>query len=126
MESHRPTPLRLEWLIYEHEQPMQWGRMDRRTAIGVAVRLESAAEPSVGETAYIENISNHGARVISEHSWQPRDRLLLASSDIGFRKTVGHVVYCQSLPDGRFAVGLHFDDPIFESVIGFLLKGNRH
>lgn len=117
INEHRPpvASTRLEWLIYGHERPMQWGRMERRTAIGVAARLASAVEPSAGGAAFIENISSHGARVINDRSWQAHDRLLLWSADIGFRRTTGRVVYCQALPDGRFAVGLHFDNPIVDS-----------
>lgn len=107
---------------------MQWGRMERRTPLGVVARLESAAEPSVGgegETAYIENISNHGARVITERRWQINERLLLSSLGQGFRPTPARVVYCQSLLDHRFAIGLEFDVSIFDSMLGVVLKVER-
>lgn len=102
---------------------MQWGRMERRTPLALVVHLATATEPSARETAWIENISSRGARVISDRSWRMSDRVLLSSLDYGVRSAAARVVYCQPQREERFAIGLQFDHSVFESVIGTALEG---
>lgn len=117
--------MRVELLTNAHEQLMQSGRMERRTAISVVARLESAAESWSGETAFLENISTRGARVIANRRWDTYDRLQLSSPAYGFRSTAARVVYCERLRNGQFALGVAFDLPIVESMIGALVKIDR-
>lgn len=102
---------------------MQWGRMERRTPLALVVHLDAATEPSAREVAWIENISSRGARVISDRYWRISDRLLLSSLDYGLRSAAACVVYCQPHPDDRFAIGLQFDQAVFESAAGIALEG---
>ena len=94
-------------MLSEHGPP---GRMEKRLLIMVAVRLEPAR--GVGndgqEKAYIDNISPHGARVISRHPWQVGDVVKLTSLYEG--PVCGQVVYCQDLLDDRYAIGVHILD----------------
>lgn len=91
-------------MVSEHGPP---GRMEKRLPLMVAVRLEPAQ--GVGthgrEKAYIDNISPHGARVISRHPWLVGDVVKLTSLNEG--PVCGQVVYCQNLSDDRHAIGVH-------------------
>lgn len=94
-------------MLSEHEPP---GRMEKRLPIMAAVRLEPAQGGGTDgqEKAYIDNISPHGARVISRHSWQTGDVVKVTSLDEG--SVCGEVVYCQNLPDDRYGIGVHVVD----------------
>jgi hypothetical protein len=59
------------------------------------------------ETGLTENVSPHGARVITANEWQRDDTVLVALP--GFRFTsAARVAYCDPLGDGRFGTGLEF------------------
>lgn len=91
-------------MVSEHGPP---GRMEKRLPLMVAVRLEPARGVGTDgqEKAYIDNISPHGARVISRHSWQVGDVVKLTSPNEG--AVCGQVIYCQDLSDDRHAIGVH-------------------
>jgi PilZ domain len=86
------------------------GRMERRLPIIVVVRLAQAVNTgAVGEErTYTDNISPRGARLFSTRPWQPGDSVRIAPRDED--PVLGNVVYCQTLPDGRFVVGVNFQD----------------
>ena len=100
---------------------MQLGRAERRTAVTVVARLESVSDPSSIEMAWIENISNQGARVITLRRWRVDDQLVLMS--FAFRSAVARVIYCQPVTGDRYAIGIKFNDPIPEAVISTTFKG---
>jgi hypothetical protein len=69
--------------------------------------LEAAEEPAVKETVILENISEHGARMITRRRWQAGERVVVSDSLVNFR-TRALVVYCAPQSPRRFAVGLRF------------------
>lgn len=94
------------------------GRKEKRLPLMVAIRLE----PLLGlgndaqEKTYTDNISPRGARVISRHLWQTGEIAKIASLHEG--SICGQVVYCEKLPDDRYAVGVHvLDRPIPWSIV---------
>jgi len=87
--------------------PMRSGRLEKRTALAIPVRIFSTQEPSVIERTITENISSLGIRVVVSHYRQMNERLVVRSSD-GDLQTQARVVYCQTLSDGQFAIGLQF------------------
>ena len=91
-------------MLTEHGPP---GRMEKRLLIMVPVRLEPARGVGTNgqEKAYIDDISPHGARVISRHPWQVGDVVKLTS--LNEAPVCGQVVYCQNLSDDRHAIGVH-------------------
>jgi hypothetical protein len=99
----------------EVAEPMRSGRREDRTLVGTLGQLELLEKPRDSECAWIENISDHGARVISWRPWESGERLLISSRYPPFRSVVGRVVYCQTLLDGLYALGC-------ESTIGGLLQ----
>jgi hypothetical protein len=90
--------------------PTLSGRMERRLPIIVVVRLAHAVHAGTEgeERTYTDNISPRGARLFSTRPWQPGDPVRIAPRDED--PVLGNVVYCQTLPDGRFVVGVNFQD----------------
>lgn len=87
------------------------GRMEKRLPIMIVVRLMRVQEHTVDgdELTYTDNISAHGARVISDRAWQAGEAAVVTSlkDESSIR---GKVVYCQKLPDNRYCVGLAFQN----------------
>jgi hypothetical protein len=81
------------------------GRMESRNLAGSLGQLELLGKPHDSECAWIENISDHGARVISTRPWRFGERLLISSRCIPFHSTAATVVYCQTLLEGLYAIG---------------------
>jgi hypothetical protein len=90
---------------------MHPGRKERRMTTGIPARLERPEVLSIDDTASIENISTHGARVSSDRPWRTDERLLLSSSRWGLHTTAARVVYCLPGSGRRFMVGLEFAEP---------------
>ena len=71
-------------------------------------RLKAAGAHTSRERIMIRNLSGHGARIISVRDWHENDHVNLSES-IGDYHLDAEVVYCERLPDSRFAVGLKFE-----------------
>lgn len=84
--------------------------------MSLAVHLSGHRELPGVETAFTENVSSRGARVISARRWQPEDRLNIALLPGDFRAHA-RVAYCQPLPDEGYAVGLEFLEPVGRWVL---------
>lgn len=94
------------------------GRVETRIPIIVVVRLSRAPELSASEElTYTDNISKHGARVVSSHSWRTGEQAHIAplKEEPSLR---GEVVYCQNLSDHRFCVGFRFQEELSWSALG--------
>ena len=87
------------------------GRGERRLPIIVGVRLSRGADLSSGaELAYTDNVSLHGARVVSSCAWQPGEHADIEPLKDG-SPMHGEVVYCRSFGDA-FYVGFKFQKPV--------------
>jgi hypothetical protein len=94
------------------------GRMERRLPIVVVVRLAQAERAGADgeERTYTDNISLRGARVYSNRPWQLGDAVQVTPRNEDPAR--GNVVYCQMLEDGRFVIGVKFQDrPVMWSAI---------
>lgn len=80
-------------------------RPERRIARAVAVQLSTIDGSPLAEKTFTENVSPHGARVVTKRRWRPEERVLLKSLESDFQSQA-RVVYCQFLPRNNFAVGL--------------------
>lgn len=84
----------------------------------VVVRLEPAegVDADEEEKTYTDNVSPLGVRVFSRQPWQSGQVVKVTSLNEG--SICGHVVYCEKLSDGRYAIGLRIlNRPIPWSVI---------
>ena len=84
---------------------MKSARMEKRALTGGLGQLELLDNPHDSECAWIENVSDHGARVISRRRWRSGDYLLVTSRFPPFHSTAAIVVYCQTLMAGLYAIG---------------------
>jgi PilZ domain len=94
------------------------GRMEKRLPIVVVVRLAQAepACPENEERTFTDNVSSGGARVFSTRPWQPGDAIRVTPRQED--SASGSVVYCQKLDDGRFVIGVEFQErPVTWSVL---------
>jgi len=84
------------------------GRIEKRFPTSVPVYLASLEGPQASERTRTENVSPHGARVISKWSWQFGEESIITPLTGEFPR-IGRVVYC--LPKtGGFSVGVEFPD----------------
>jgi len=89
------------------------GRSEKRLPIAVVVRLEGLGLEGArkyekgSEKTYTDNVSGHGARLMTARSWYPGEQaeITALNEKVALR---GEVVYCQKLNEGRFFVGLKF------------------
>jgi len=91
-------------------------RTEQRMSMSVAVHLSGHQQHPGVETAFTENVSSRGARVISARRWQTEDRLNIALLPGDFRAHA-RVAYCHPLQDEGYAVGLEFLEPVGRWVL---------
>jgi len=87
------------------------GRMEKRIPIAIVVRLTHKQDQPVREPelTYTDNVSAHGARVVSSRPWQIGEVAQVTS--LKDETTIsGKVAYCVMLPDNRYLIGLNFQD----------------
>src|SRR5216684_453078 len=87
------------------------GRMEKRMPIAIVVLLVHAQTQAAdgGELTYTHNISLHGASVASCSPWQIGEEAQVTSFKDESMLS-GKVVYCRQHVDGRYLIGLSFQD----------------
>ena len=87
------------------------GRIEKRVAMAIPVCLADAEELQIANEAVTENVSRHGARVVSKRRWKAEEepQLTVRSGEI---RRQAKVVYCEPTADGRFCVGLKLLSPV--------------
>ena len=85
------------------------GRKERRNSQPLQVLLSSLALPLEVEQASTENISSYGMRVQAGRPFEP-GTILLVKSFQGELWARARVVYCRSLQNETFVLGLEFLD----------------
>jgi hypothetical protein len=98
-------------------------RIEKRLPTLVAVYLAALEEPRARERTITENVSPHGARVISKRSWRPGEESLITPLT-GEISHVGRVIYCLPETTDHFCVGVEFPDrtlvwDVHSSALGF-------
>ena len=92
-------------------------RVDTRMPMAVAVRIGGHLEQPGVETTFTENVSAHGARVLTVRRWRTDERLELRTLSGQF-STQARVAYCQPTRNGDFAIGLEFEQQSGSWVVG--------
>jgi hypothetical protein len=80
-------------------------RLEERVPLAVRVDLCSLDVRHPAKEGLTENISAHGARVVSSHPWKLNDRLNLWCMPGDFRARA-RVAYCEPLGRRSYAIGL--------------------
>jgi hypothetical protein len=85
-------------------------RVERRIPMEIPVVLDGHRRTPGSESTFTENVSAHGARVVSTRRWEQNERLLFVSRTGEFRSSA-RVAYCQPLQGDGFAIGVEFLEP---------------
>jgi len=108
---------------------MRDGLGESRIPVGSLGQLELLEKSRDSECAQFENISDHGARLLSRRPWQSGDRLLITFRCPPFCSTAANVVYCQPLRDGLYAIGCRSTNGgilrLLEKRAAFRFKGTQ-
>jgi hypothetical protein len=86
------------------------GRNENREPLPVRVYLASLESPSAREETVTENVSPHGARVLTKRKWLRGEQPLLTPLTGEFPK-YARITYCEAQPKGGFCVGIVFTGP---------------
>ncbi|MGB6198270.1 MAG: PilZ domain-containing protein [Candidatus Acidiferrales bacterium] len=98
-------------------RPFELGRWEKRVPMTLAVHLCGNAETPGTETAFTENVSPRGVRVVSVRRWRANEDLDFVSLPGTFRARA-RVAYCQPLSGQGYAVGLEFLEQTGRWVVG--------
>ena len=80
-------------------------RREKRVPAAVVVMLCGQNGASAPEWASTDNVSARGARILTTHSRNPNERLLIRCAE-GNLRARGKVVYRERLHDDLFAIGV--------------------
>ena len=101
------------WFFSQREQILaalkkrEEHRMEARIPTKVGLELSDPDEPLIYETTFTENVSRHGARIVTKRRWSPNDSVLVKLPQECL-PTRARITYCQSLKRDEFAMGLQF------------------
>jgi len=84
-------------------------RTESRIPKSVLVELHGS-ENAAHEITSTVNVSLHGVRVLTKSPWAPNQDISVRSFR-GHLHSRAHVVYCKTLPDDSFSVGLELLHP---------------
>jgi hypothetical protein len=85
--------------------PIEPNRLENRTPLRVAVDLASLEVRYPAQQGVTENVSLHGARVVTGKPWPLNERLNIRSL-VGNLRSRARVVYCEARSSGDFVLGL--------------------
>lgn len=93
-----------------HNSSYAFHRVERRIPMEIPVVLDGHRRLPGTESTFTENVSAHGARVVSTRRWEQNERLTFVSHTGEFRSSA-RVAYCQPLQGDGFAIGVEFLEP---------------
>jgi len=102
-----PNPI---WKVI-HIMSGRSGRLEKRIRLEVPVQISSLQDPSAVERTTTENVCSTGIRILTRRAKERNDRFMV-NSLVGDLRALAKVVYCQRLADGRFGVGLQFQEAV--------------
>lgn len=98
-------PLDSGWRGAEWQMRVPSGRTEKRSAWAAPMELSHLDLSLAVETTVAENISSHGARVVSKRRWKEGVCVLIKALE-GDLRWRAQVIYCEILPSSAFAIGL--------------------
>jgi hypothetical protein len=87
--------------------------MEARIPTRVGLELSGPDEPLIYETTFTENVSCHGARVVTKRRWSPNDSVLV-KLPLECLSSRARITYCQPLKGDGFAMGLQFSFVVYD------------
>ena len=81
--------------------------MEARIPTKVGLEVFGPDEPLIYEITFTENVSRHGARVVTKRRWNPNDSVLVKLPQEALPSRA-RITYCQPLKEDEFAMGLQF------------------
>ena len=90
-------------------------RMEARIPTRVGLELSGPDEPLIYETTFTENVSRHGARVVTKRRWQPSDGVIVKWR--GNQHSLARIAYCKPLNGDAFAIGLQFSSAVVSWMV---------
>jgi hypothetical protein len=88
-------------------------RTEARIPTRVWLGLSGPDEPLIDEITCTENVSLHGARVVTKRRWSPNDSVLVKLPEDRLPARA-RISYCQPSKDDEFAMGLQFSLAIYD------------
>ena len=88
-------------------------RMEARIPTRVGLELSGPVEPLIYEITFTENVSRHGARVVTKRRWSPNDSVLVKLPQECLPSRA-RITYCQPLKGDEFAMGLQFSLLVYD------------
>ena len=101
------------WFFSQREQILaalrkpEEHRTEARIPTRVGLELSGPDEPLIYEITFTENVSFHGARIVTKRRWSPNDSVLVKLPQERLPSRA-RITYCQSLKEDEFAMGLQF------------------
>ena len=93
------------WFLFRRKPEQQ--RMEARIPARIGLELSGPDEPLSCEITFTENVSRHGARVVTKKHWSPNEGVLVRLPQEGLLSSA-RIAYCQSMKGDEFAMGLQF------------------
>ena len=90
-------------------------RIEARIPTRVGLELSGPDEPLIYETSFTENVSRHGARVVTKRRWRPNDSVLVKLPQECLPSRA-RITYCQPLKGDQFAMGLQFSSVVYDWI----------
>lgn len=91
-------------------------RAESRTPADVPLEISKLDKVRL-EKVPAQNVSRHGARVVTKTRWRPNERVLVRlPQELEF--SGARIAYCQSLSEESFGVGLQFSSRVNQQSFG--------
>ena len=109
------------WFLSERQQILaalrkpEQQRKEARVPTRVGLELSGPDEPPIYETTFTENVSRHGARVVTKRCWSPNDSVLVKLPQESLPSRA-RITYCQPLEGDEFAMGLQFSSAVYDFI----------
>jgi hypothetical protein len=103
-----------EQILAELKKPEEQ-RLEARIPTRVGLELSGPDEPLVYEITFTENVSRHGARVLTKRRWSPNDSVLVKLPQECLLSRA-RITYCQPLKGDEFAMGLQFSLVVYDWI----------
>jgi hypothetical protein len=109
------------WFFSQKEQVLaalrkpEARRMEARIPTRVGLELSGPDEPLIYETTFTENVSSHGARVVTKRRWSPNDSVLVKLPQECLPSRA-RITYCHPLKGDEFAMGLQFSLVVYDWI----------